>query len=936
MPILQNIPPKLKRKFAVWGITTVEDLQSKYYALICSKGFGGIFLAELKKYIEEMKIHIPYPVEDNSALNNLPDAITLFSFNPLPPKILRNALISISAYSIEDLKNKYQSITFTPGFGEGKLLCLIEYMKKLGLERESNDLQINYLPFLGKIKTDQFKEEKFFNFESINSLINDLIKKGADEFFYRPPKEFSKLFNEHKIQNFSDLKNNYALLRKTLYTNKKLFNKLKNWLDDINCIYQSESHSEIGDIFRRIKDALGSFCGTLNPKDKYICEHFFENPQIGYITISQQLGISRERIRQLCNKYKSHLSIYVLGANLGYCNKIEPNVAKQIHKLKISIEKAYFLSLQDAVSTLSPMDLIINEDKIRVIKLLCYVWDFNYCELEYGNSIFITSSLDISKKLSNIASVIFKFFQQNIYPVSYNRLQTLIQQDNLTQINSGAFKRFLTVLNFLDYKDDLYALKLRYYSKFIDMAAIILNEEKGPLKIQTIINRINSTLIIQGAKPYDNRVSIASSPELVHLGRTGYWVHKKYLKESDEKTLKNKIIDEFKKFNRPLSARDLKNSIKGLYAEQSISTILYMETGKTFISLNHNRYILSEWEPLYSKEIKNQKKEKIISASYQTENVSKKIIDAVITYFEDKNTIEEPMNEVVKYVYNLNNFEKVSIYKAISSSLFFSKIGKAKKILLHYNKNEEEIMSDLLTRKKIKDLLCSLLQKQCPDLKIVGQNPYHLNFCGKEVNIYVKNITDTDALAKARGNYRVQLPYRTEFEEMKRSSLPFILLGFNAEYNTFASWHSSVIKLKLNTKSNVSLYPRIVQMEMARKEMAFKTVRVNGEGDVISFPCEFLPKFIQEELFISPDPSDFVANEENYEAEYEQNGLLKKITNPHLIQLLQPILQEKDINRYKAFEIIWNFYGTRYPLMKLSHWGKLLDRLSEDNKKSSV
>ena len=125
-------------------------------------------------------------------------------------------------------------------------------------------------------------------------------------------------------------------------------------------------------------------------------------------------------------------------------------------------------------------------------------------------------------------------------------------------------------------------------------------------------------------------------------------------------------------------------------------------------------------------------------------------------------------------------------------------------------------------------------------------------------------------------------------------------------------------------------------MEMARKEMTFKTVQVSGEGDVMSFPCEFLSKFIQEELFISPDSCNLIVNEENYEAEYEQNGLLKKITNPHLIQLLQPVLHESNINRYKAFEIIWNFYGTRYPQMKLSHWGKLLDRLSNDNKKSSV
>ena len=122
-------------------------------------------------------------------------------------------------------------------------------------------------------------------------------------------------------------------------------------------------------------------------------------------------------------------------------------------------------------------------------------------------------------------------------------------------------------------------------------------------------------------------------------------------------------------------------------------------------------------------------------------------------------------------------------------------------------------------------------------------------------------------------------------------------------------------------------------MESARKNQSFETLSVSGEGEIISFPCEFLPDFLRNTSFNDQKTTDQSFAEENYEAEYEQNGLLLKITNPKLISRLQPVLSTRETNRFEAYQIIWDFYGDRYPHMKLSHWGKLIDRLCNELKK---
>lgn len=930
MTKLNNIPQKLKRKFALHSITTVEDLQEKYYTLINSKGFGGIFIAELQRYIEEENIQLSF----FSTVPAPSKIVRSFSFNPLPPPLIRNALASCSIYTKEDLKAKYHDILSLTGFGKNKIISLVDYMRELDLIKESNDLENNYLPYLGAIKQKSFCQDRVFaSLNIINEKIDNIVKSGNIEFPYPILGALSSIFSKRNIRNFIDLRNDYPQIKKILSNKRKALNQFNNWLDDATSFYQSNVDFPTQDLFPKIQDSLSAFFSSLKAKDKYICEQYFGNAEKSYIDISEQICVSRERVRQICNKYKKILAVYMQGATVDFCNKIEQDVARQLYLLKYTVEKKDFLSLIDIIKFFDPSDENIRPERKKIIQLLCKVWNFEYFSINPGDTVLISNSSNKKNEIIDLSSNIFHFFQKDIYPLSLAELHEAIQRNKGYSVNFTFFEKVANSLDYLDRKEGLYCLKLCHYPKFEDMAELILYEEGKPLKFQAILDKVNSILLSQKAQTYTGRSCLSFSNNVVHLGKTGYWTLKKFTNASDLKTLKEKIIDVFKVVKRPLSIKDLRGSIKGFYAENSISSILNMGKGKEFISLSHGRYILAEWKSYYDGDVKKSKKQ-VSLVTLKKETIAQKISSSIIEYFNDKQTYEEPLIDIVNFVNKLDGFEKPSIYKAISDNPLFSKIDIGRNKLLHYNRSSEDAMNELLDKKRIFNLLHSLLQKSDSNCIIAGNNPYRICFRNKHFNVYVKNITSTDVRAKERGNYRVQLPYRTEFEEMKSSTTPFIFLGFNTEFKTFASWKSNIIKLKLNTKSNVSLYPRIIQMESARKKMSFETLPVSGEGEIISFPCELLPEFLQNTSFIDQGPTNLAPKEENYEAEYEQDGRLLKITNPNLICRLQPVLNASDINRFDAYQIIWDFYGDRFPHMKLSHWGNLIDKLSKEIKKN--
>lgn len=122
-----------------------------------------------------------------------------------------------------------------------------------------------------------------------------------------------------------------------------------------------------------------------------------------------------------------------------------------------------------------------------------------------------------------------------------------------------------------------------------------------------------------------------------------------------------------------------------------------------------------------------------------------------------------------------------------------------------------------------------------------GSNPFHILMNGKEYWIYIKNLTS--AHFENPDVWRAQLPQRDDFSSIKESDIDFILLGYDGENDVYATWNPLWVKQRLNDTGNVSFYSRMSLQQQARKEMQFKRMQLNNDGEVVVFPRELIRMF---------------------------------------------------------------------------------------------
>ena len=85
------------------------------------------------------------------------------------------------------------------------------------------------------------------------------------------------------------------------------------------------------------------------------------------------------------------------------------------------------------------------------------------------------------------------------------------------------------------------------------------------------------------------------------------------------------------------------------------------------------------------------------------------------------------------------------------------------------------------------------------DVKFIsGENPYTIRVDGEDVFVYIKNLSPAQLSNKNPDIWRVQLPVKDDFEQIKNSDSLFILLGYDAENDVYTSWNPYWCKQRLN------------------------------------------------------------------------------------------------------------------------------------------
>lgn len=140
---------------------------------------------------------------------------------------------------------------------------------------------------------------------------------------------------------------------------------------------------------------------------------------------------------------------------------------------------------------------------------------------------------------------------------------------------------------------------------------------------------------------------------------------------------------------------------------------------------------------------------------------------------------------------------------------------------------------------------------------IDGLNPFHIMLNGKELYIYIKNLSP--AYFTNPDVWRVQLPKKDEFEVIKESDIDFVLLGYDADNGVYTTWHPKWTKQRLNIGESVSFYSRLSLQEEAASTQDIKRLSLNNEGEVIAFHREHLEFLLSNLKNFFQDDSDYVA-----------------------------------------------------------------------------
>lgn len=146
------------------------------------------------------------------------------------------------------------------------------------------------------------------------------------------------------------------------------------------------------------------------------------------------------------------------------------------------------------------------------------------------------------------------------------------------------------------------------------------------------------------------------------------------------------------------------------------------------------------------------------------------------------------------------------------------------------------------------------------DVKFIsGENPYTVRIDGEDVFVYIKNLSPAQLSNKNPDIWRVQLPVKDDFEQIKNSDSLFILLGYDAENDVYTSWNPYWCKQRLNVGKSVSLYSRYSLQQRVHESGKIEKMSLNNESNVVCFPAKLLYQYIKTVRDYFPEESLYIA-----------------------------------------------------------------------------
>ncbi len=180
-------------------------------------------------------------------------------------------------------------------------------------------------------------------------------------------------------------------------------------------------------------------------------------------------------------------------------------------------------------------------------------------------------------------------------------------------------------------------------------------------------------------------------------------------------------------------------------------------------------------------------------------------------------------------------------------------------------------------KEELKNLFDEALSNSATYKHIEGVNPSLIIFDGVEYYIFIKNLSPAQLSNGNPNIWRIQLPIRKVFEQIKESALPFILLGYDSANDIYTTWNPHWAKQRLNVAKSASFYSRLNIQEEARKSNQLQRLELNNDGELIAFPREKIAYYLVNLKIYFPEMSEYVAVGSRKRT--EANEAYKKLTD---------------------------------------------------------
>ena len=158
---------------------------------------------------------------------------------------------------------------------------------------------------------------------------------------------------------------------------------------------------------------------------------------------------------------------------------------------------------------------------------------------------------------------------------------------------------------------------------------------------------------------------------------------------------------------------------------------------------------------------------------------------------------------------------------------------------------------------------------------VKGINPTLINVNGELMYIYIKNLSPAQLSNDNPDIWRIQLPKRTEFEEIQNSDHMFLLFGYDYLRKVYTTWNPYWCKQRLNIAESCSMYSRLSLQKRVASTQKIEKMQLQKDGDVVCIPASLLASYLMNIKDYYPEESIYIpigsSIQKRVQSEFYQN-----------------------------------------------------------------